>query len=299
MEYIKKHKVATILICIGAVIVITLVIMFSVLAKTNEVVIDAITFQEKYGDAENKINNIVTTNAVRDGYRTDLMGYTDKTKIDYNMTIDDKDAFMTVVRKVDKEYLSSKMHVLSFYGKVKKQFDTDAANNFFTPEVKSSLDNLFVEYNLAYKDGRYQEAYNKLDEISKRLSVRITEEGIVTEETQPTPQPQAQQADNQAQAAQQPTENTGAAGKGYHPEAKAGDTVVDPNNGNTGVVADNGIEVYTLPNETTYSYITKEEFVAMLVRSGTREALARIWAEQMANEQGLITIGVDDDGSYE
>ena len=75
--------------------------------------------------------------------------------------------------------------------------------------------------------------------------------------------------------------------------------MVDPNNGNTGVVASNGIEVYKLPNESTYSYITKEEFVAMLVRSGTKESLARVWADQMANAQGLITIGVDDDGTYE
>ncbi len=298
MEYIKSHKIPIIIISIIVVLIAGFSVFFMVLAKNNEVVTDAVTFQEKYGDCENKVTNLVTTNSVREGYRTDLSKFTDKVKQDYNMTIDDKDAFITLARRIDADSLQSKMHVVSFYGKVKKQFDTDVANNFFKPEVKAGIEVLFAEYATAFKEGKYQEAYNKLDEISKQLSVRITEEGVQTEETAQPVQaasPAAQEANPDAQA--QPTSN--ATGRGYHPEAKAGDTVVDPNNGNVGVVANNGIEVYTLPNETTYSYITKEEFVAMLVRSGTREALARIWADQMANAQGLITIGVDDDGTYE
>ncbi len=299
MEYIKSHKISIIIILIVVLLVASLSIFFMVLAKNNEVITDAITFQEKYGDCENKVTNLVTTNSVREGYRTELSKYTDKVKQDYNMTIDDKDAFITLARKIDADSLSSKMHVVSFYGKVKKQFDTDVANNYFTPEVKARLDSLFTEYATAFKEGKYQEAYNILDEISKQLSVRVTEEGIQTEASAQTAQAAtpAPQENPNPEATPQTTSN--ATGRGYHPEAKAGDTVVDPNNGNVGVVANNGIEVYTLPNETTYSYITKDEFVAMLVRSGTREALARIWADQMANAQGLITIGVDDDGTYE
>ncbi|MCR4610666.1 MAG: hypothetical protein K5644_02090 [Lachnospiraceae bacterium] len=304
MEYIKKHKVPAIIIAAVVVIVVAAIIFFTVMAKSNEVVTNPITFQEKYADAENKINNIITTSAKREGYKTDLMAYTDKVKQDYNMTVEDKDAFLTLTRKIDDEYIKSKMHVLSFYGKVKKQYELDVMNGYFKDDVKAKIDALFVEYNTIYKEGKYLEAYNKLDEISKHLSVRITEDGVEVDAQQAAaaaPVAETQQntdtQQQQPQTEQQTTSN--ATGKGYHPEATAGQEVVDPNNGNVGVVADNGIEVYKLPNESTYSYITKEEFIAMLVRTGTREELAKIWADQMANEQGLITIGVDDDGSYE
>lgn len=297
---VKVYKIPIIVISVLIVIVIVLLIFFTVVASNNEVVTNPITFQEKYVSSENKINNLVTTNSNREGLRSELGQYADKVKQDYNMTVDDRDSFMTVTRKIDNEYLSSKMHVLSFYGKVKQQFDLDVAANYFTPEVKTTIDTLFVEYSAMFKEGKYQEAYNRLDDISKKLSVRVTEEGIQVEEPAPA-QPAPDQAQQQAANAggEQPVTTSNETGKGYHPEAKAGTTVVDPNNGNTGVVADNGIEVYRLPNETTYSYITKEEFVAMLVRSGTRESLARVWADQMANADGLITIGVDDDGTYE
>lgn len=300
MSFIKKHKGAIIVILVLAVLVVALLVFFSVLAKKNEVVTNTITFPEKYADAENKINNIVVSNTTRDNYKNDLSTYTDKVKQDYNMTVDDKDAFMTFARKVDAEDLKSKMHCLSFYGKVKKQYDADLAANYFTEDVKNNINTWFSEYTVAFKEKKWQEAYNKLDEISKHLSVRITEEGVETNETaQSNPAPAPQETQSVTEVAANVSETPVSNGKGYHPEAKTGDVVVDPNNGNTGVVASNGIEVYKLPNESTYSYITKEEFVAMLVRSGTKEALARVWADQMANAQGLITIGVDDDGTYE
>lgn len=297
MGFIKEHKVQVSIFGGLVVIVVALAILFTSLANRTAVINDPVTFQEKYADCDNKINNIIATNALREGYRTDLSRYQDKVSKDYNMTLDDKDAFLTFARKIDDESLKSKSHVLSFYGKVKKQFDLDVAANFFTPEVRNQIDTLFAEYNTAYKDSKYQESYDKLDEISKRLSVRITEEGVVIEEPQ---QEAAQETKEETPATNETAASTPVSnGRGYHPEATVGQEVVDPNNGNVGVVAQNGIEVYTLPNESTYSYITKEEFIAMLVRSGTREALARQWAEQMANEQGLITIGVDDDGTYE
>ena len=65
------------------------------------------------------------------------------------------------------------------------------------------------------------------------------------------------------------------------------------------MVAQNGIEVYRLPNDTTYSYLTKEEFIEMNIRQGMPEALVRQMADALANAQGLITIGVEDDGTYE
>ena len=65
------------------------------------------------------------------------------------------------------------------------------------------------------------------------------------------------------------------------------------------MVAQNGIEVYRLPNDTTYTYLTKEEFIAMNVRIGMPESLARQMADAMANAQGLITVAVEDDGTYE
>lgn len=298
MVNLKNYKFPIIVVSSLLALIIVLIIFFSVMARANAVEFNAITFQAKYTDAENKIENIVATSAVREGYKTDLLQYTDKVKQDYDMSLEDKNAFLTFVRKIDAENLKSKMRVLSYYGKVKTQFDTDVANNYFTMEVKSSIDSLFNEYSTAFNNEKYQEAYNKLSEISGKLSVRVTEDGVEEEEVVETIETPAEET--------QTTENTTAntstevsSGKGYHPEAKTGDVVVDPNNGNTGVVAPNGIEVYTLPNETTYSYITIDEFVAMMVRSGTPEAMARRWAQEMANEKGLITIGVDDDGSYE
>ncbi len=302
MEYIKNHKTLSIIIGVGIVLVIGLVIFFVVVAKNNEVVVKPITFQEKYAETENKINNLVATDAEREGYKADLATYSDKVKQDYNMTLDDKDAFLTFTRKIDKAYVDSKMHVLAFYGKVKEQYDKDVANNYFRDEIKASMDTLFNEYNTYLREGKYQDAYNKLDEISKHLSTRVNENGVVNEQEQAA-QAQAQ-AQTQAQAAngQQPVDPQAAAnvkGRAYHPEATAGQQISDPINGNPGVVAQNGIEVYRLPNDTTYSYLTKEEFIEMNIRQGMPEALVRQMADALANAQGLITIGVEDDGTYE
>ena len=300
MEFIKQHRLLSIILGGIILIILAFVILFTVLSFTTETVTEPITFQEKYTQIEGKINNLVVEEPVREGFKVDLMSYTDKVKQDYDMSVDDKDKFMTFARTVDKESVQSKMHVLAFYGKVKKQYDGDVANNFFTPDSKAAVDKLFEDYNAAFRENRYQEAYNLLDTISGHLSVKINEKGEVVQ-AQPQPQPAAE-----AQAApgqdpnnpNNPAPTSNATGRAYHPEAKAGDQITDPINGNPGVVADNGIEVYKLPNEITYSYMTKEDFVQMCIEDGMPERLARQMADAMANEQGLITIGVDEDGTY-
>lgn len=300
MEYIKNHKTLSIIVGVGIVIVIGLVIFFTIVAKSNEVVVEPLTFQEKYAETEKKIDNLIATSAEREGYKADLMAYTDKVKQDYNMTLEEKDTFISFTRKIDNAYLESKMHVLAFYGKVKEQFDKDVENNYFRDEIKADMDTLFNEYNLSLREGKYQDAYNKLDEISKHLSVRVNENGVVNEQEQ-VAQAQAM-AQEQAANGQQPLDPQAAAnvkGRAYHPEATAGQQISDPVNGNPGVVANNGIEVYKLPNDTTYSYLTKEEFIEMNVRQGMPEFLVRQMADALANAQGLITIGVEDDGTYE
>ena len=298
MEYIKNHKALSIVIGVGIVLVIGFAIFFTIAAKNNEVVVEPLTFQEKYAETENKIKNLIATDAEREGYKADLMTYSDKVKQEYNMTLEEKDAFITFTRKIDKVYLESKAHVLTFHGKVKEQYDKDVANNYFRDEIKANIDTLFNEYNLYFREGKYQDAYNKLDEISKHLSVRVNENGVVNEQaTQVQAQAQAQAANGQ-----QPLDPQAAAnvkGRAYHPEATAGQQISDPINGNPGVVAQNGIEVYRLPNDTTYTYLTKEEFIAMNVRIGMPESLARQMADAMANAQGLITVAAEDDGTYE
>ena len=297
MEFIKQHRLLSIIVGGVILIIIAFIILFTVLSFTTETVTEPITFQEKYTQIEGKINNLVVEESVREGFKVDLKTYTDKVNQDYDMSVDDKDKFMTFARTIDNESVQSKMHVLAFYGKVKKQYDEDVANNFFTPESKAEIDTLFGEYNTAFRENRYQDAYNLVDTISGHLSVRINEKGEVV-------QAQLQQA-TEAQAAAQdannpnnPAATSNATGRAYHPEAKAGDQITDPINGNPGVVANNGIEVYRLPNEITYSYMTKEDFIQMCIEDGMPERLARQMADAMANEQGLITIGVDDDGTY-
>ena len=298
MEFIKQHRLMSIIVGGVILIILAFVVLFTILSFTTATETEPITFQEKYTQIEGKINNLVVEEPVREGFKVDLLTYTDKVKQDYDMSVDDKDKFMTFARTIDKESVQSKMHVLAFYGKVKKQFDTDVANNFFNEEAKSGVNRLFDEYNTLLKEEKYQEAYRKLDEISGRLSVKINEKGEVVQ-TQPQPTPEAAPAAGQdPNNPNNPATTSNATGRAYHPEAKAGDQITDPINGNTGVVADNGIEVYKLPNEITYSYMTKEEFVQMCIEDGMPERLARQMADAMANEQGLITIGVDEDGTY-
>ena len=298
MEFIKQHRLMSIIVGGVILIILAFVVLFTILSFTTATETEPITFQEKYTQIEGKINNLVVEEPVREGFKVDLLTYTDKVKQDYDMSVDDKDKFMTFARTIDKESVQSKMHVLAFYGKVKKQFDTDVANNFFNEEAKSGVNRLFDEYNTLLKEEKYQEAYRKLDEISGRLSVKINEKGEVVQ-TQPQPTPEAAPAAGQdPNNPNNPATTSNATGRAYHPEAKAGEQITDPINGNTGVVADNGIEVYKLPNEITYSYMTKEEFVQMCIEDGMPERLARQMADAMANEQGLITIGVDEDGTY-
>lgn len=302
MEYIRNHKALSIVVGVGIVIVIGLAIFFTIVAKSNEVVVEPLTFQEKYAETEKKIDNLIATSAEREGYKADLMTYTDKVKQDYNMTLEDKDAFISFTRKIDKIYLDSKMHVLAFYGKVKEQYDKDVNDNYFRDDIKANIDTLFNEYNILLREGKYQDAYNKLDEISKHLSVRVNENGVVNEQEQAAQAQAEAMAQAQAANGQQPLDPQAVAnvrGRAYHPEATAGQQITDPINGNPGIVANNGIEVYRLPNDTTYSYLTKEEFIEMNVRQGMPEFLVRQMADALANAQGLITIGVEDDGTYE
>ena len=298
MEFIKQHRLLSIIMGGIILIILAFIVLFTVLSFTTETVTEPITFQEKYTQIEGKINNLVVEDSVREGFKVDLMSYTDKVKQEYDMSVDDKDKFMTFARTIDKESIQSKMHVLAFYGRVKKQYDEDVANNFFTPESKAAIDKLFDEYNMALRDNKYREAYSFLDTISGHLSVKINEKGEVVQ-AQPQVAAEAQTAPGQdPNNPNNPAPTSNATGRAYHPEAKAGDQIVDPINGNTGVVANNGIEVYKLPNEITYSYMTKDEFVQMCIEDGMPERLARQMADAMANEQGLITIGVDEDGTY-
>ena len=132
MEFIKQHRLMSIIVGGVILIILAFVVLFTILSFTTATETEPITFQEKYTQIEGKINNLVVEEPVREGFKVDLLTYTDKVKQDYDMSVDDKDKFMTFARTIDKESVQSKMHVLAFYGKVKKQFDTDVANIFLT-----------------------------------------------------------------------------------------------------------------------------------------------------------------------
>ncbi len=292
----KKEKKKVIIGIIVVVVIIAIVIAFVVIGKiTSPEPPKAITFQEKYTITEFRLENSVTTTEEYQGFKTELDGYSGMIKDSAKMSVDDKEKFIEFTRNIDNKYTSSKARTLAYHGLVKKQYDEDLANNIFTDTTKAHIEALFIEYDSLYKEGKYKEAFGKMESVSNELSVGITEDGVKHERT-----PQEKAAIEEKKAAEAKAEMLASVrGTAYHTDAKYNEEVSDPNNGNKGRVVENGTEVYDQGNGATYTYISKDKFIEMMTRNGTSEELARQWADMMANGAGLIPIGAEEDGTYE
>lgn len=295
-SYTKVHKILTIFGIVLGVVFIVVMVYFIIVANSSSGSYDAVTFEEKYQKAENEINNSINTPEELEGFTKELHKYTDKVKNENELSIDEKDQFLTFSRKVEKKYQDSKIRVIAFYGIIKKQYDEDIKNGYLTGDTKEHVDALFIEYRNCLKEGHYKEAFSKLNSISNNLSVIITEDGARHARTAEEEAKRTAELEAQRKA----LERLNTTGKAYHTDAHPGDVVVDPNNGNSGVVADNGIEVYKQTNGVTYSYLTKDQFIAMMIEQDPRQGkqMAEMMYAMMANEQGLVPIGVEENGAY-
>lgn len=292
----KEEKKKMIIGIIVVVLLLAIIVAIVVIGKNKlPEPPKGVTFQEKYTITEFRLENSITTTEEYQGFKTELDGYSAMIKDSAKMSVDDKEKFIEFTRNIDNKYKSSKARAIAYHGLVKKQYNEDLANNIFTETTKAHIEALFVEYDSLYKEGKYKEAFGKVESVSNELSVGITEDGVKHERT-----PQEKAAIEEKKAAEAKAEMlANVRGTAYHTDAKYNEEVSDPNNGNKGRVVENGTEVYDQGNGATYTYITKEQFIEMMTRNGTSEEMARMMAELLPARDGLVPIGAEEDGRYE